>query len=56
MPPAMAPDKFLDFLFAGYAAVWVILFGYLGTMFSRQRRLMREIEELRRELAARRGG
>jgi len=42
--------KNLNFLFAGYAAFWAILFGYLGVMFSRQRRLMREVEELRRDL------
>jgi len=53
---AMSPDKFLDFLFAGYGAFWIILFGYLGMIFSRQRRLMREIDDLRRELSARRKG
>jgi CcmD family protein len=47
--------KNLDFLFAGYAAFWAILFGYLGVMFSRQRRLMREVEELRREISQRKG-
>jgi CcmD family protein len=47
--------KNLDFLFAGYAAFWVILFGYLAMIFSRQRRLIREIEELRREIGQRRG-
>lgn len=49
----MSGEKFLDFLFAGYAAFWTILFGYLAIMFSRQRRLMREIEELRQELSQR---
>jgi len=49
----MSPDKFLNFLFAGYAAFWAILFCYLGMIFSRQRRLMREIEDLRQELVAR---
>ncbi|HEX9591914.1 MAG TPA: CcmD family protein [bacterium] len=47
--------KNLDFLFAGYAAFWAILFGYLAVVFSRQRRLMREIEELRREIGQRKG-
>ncbi|MGD2062454.1 MAG: CcmD family protein [Nitrospirota bacterium] len=47
--------KNLNFLFAGYAAFWCILFGYLAVMFSRQRRLMREIEELRREIGQRKG-
>ncbi|NCO56837.1 MAG: CcmD family protein [Deltaproteobacteria bacterium] len=51
----MSPDKFLDFLFAGYGAFWTILFGYLGMIFSRQRRLLREVEELRRELSQRKG-
>lgn len=52
---SMSPDKFLDFLFAGYAAFWAILFGYLGMIFSRQRRLMREIGDLRQELSSRKG-
>jgi len=51
----MSPDKFLNFLFAGYGAFWAILFGYLGMIFSRQRRLMREINELRQELSSRKG-
>jgi len=52
----MSPDKFLNFLFAGYAAFWTITFGYLGMIFSRQRRLMREIDDLRQELTAQRKG
>ncbi len=52
---SMSPDKFLNFLFAGYAAFWTITFGYLGMIFSRQRRLMREIEDLRQELVGRKG-
>ncbi|MCK6555239.1 CcmD family protein [Candidatus Binatia bacterium] len=37
----------LDFLFAAYTAVWVMLFAYLHVLARRNRALEREIEELR---------
>lgn len=37
----------LDFLFAAYTAVWVMLFVYLQLLSRRNRALEREIEELR---------
>ena len=37
----------LDFLFAAYTAVWVMLFVYLHLLARRNRALEREIEELR---------
>lgn len=37
----------LEFLFAAYTAVWVLLFVYLHLLARRNRALEREIEELR---------
>ena len=39
--------KNLDFLFAAYTAVWVLLFLYVLVLSRRNRSLEREIEELR---------
>lgn len=43
----------LNFLFAAYTAVWVLLFLYILVLSRRNRTLEREIEELR-ELLQRR--
>ncbi|HVO25771.1 MAG TPA: CcmD family protein [Candidatus Margulisiibacteriota bacterium] len=43
----------LNFLFAAYAAVWVLLFFYILSLSRRNRSLDKEIEELR-ELLQRR--
>lgn len=40
----------LSFLFAAYAAVWVLLFAYVVVLSRRNRALEREIEELRQLL------
>lgn len=37
----------LDFLFAAYTAMWVMLFVYVQLLARRNRALEREIEELR---------
>ncbi len=37
------------YLFAAYAAVWIIHIVYLSTMVSRYSRLRREIEELKKK-------
>ncbi len=37
------------YLFAAYAAVWIIHSVYLSTMVSRYSRLRREIEELKKK-------
>lgn len=37
----------LNFLFAAYTAVWVLLFFYIMTLSRRNRSLERDIEELR---------
>lgn len=39
-------------LFAAYAAVWVLLFAYVASLASRQRKLARDLEELKRRLKA----
>ena len=37
------------YLFAAYAAVWIIHIAYLSTIVSRYSRLKREIDELKKE-------
>ncbi len=37
----------LSFLFAAYAAIWVLLFLYIANIARRNRSLQREIDELR---------
>jgi CcmD family protein len=37
----------LNFLFAAYSAVWVLLFGYVLVLSRRNRTLEKEIEDLR---------
>jgi len=44
----------LGFLFAAYTAVWVLLFLYVQVLSRRNRRLEREVEELRVILERRR--
>ncbi len=46
----------LGFLFAAYTAVWVLLFLYVQVLSRRNRRLEREVEELRGILERLRGG
>ncbi len=41
------PDKNLNFLFAGFVAVWVLLLGYIFSLVRRQKRLEAEIETLK---------
>lgn len=40
--------KYLEYLFAGYAVIWVVLFLYTSGLASQQRKLSREVELLRR--------
>ncbi len=40
----------MQFLFAAYAAVWVVLGFYLVRIFLRQGKLLRELERLRKEV------
>ncbi|NWG14647.1 MAG: CcmD family protein [Acidobacteria bacterium] len=40
----------MSYLFSAYAAVWIILALYLFSIHSRERRLRREIERLKRIL------
>jgi len=37
-------------LFAAYLAIWIIIFGYLLTLASRQKALARRLEELRNRI------
>jgi len=39
----------MSYLFAAYAATWIIHIAYLGWLARRYARLRREIEELRRK-------
>lgn len=36
----------LDFLFAAYTIVWVLLFGYMFSIARRQKNLEKEIEQM----------
>lgn len=44
----------LNYLFAAYMAIWVLLFLYISTLARRNRSLGKEIEELRELLGNRR--
>jgi CcmD family protein len=39
----------MNFLYAAYAATWIIHISYLGTLVRRYQRLSREIDELRKK-------
>ena len=47
------PSRNLNFLFAAYTAVWVLLFVYVLMLSRRNRTLEKEIEELRQLLRRR---
>lgn len=40
----------MSYLFAAYAVVWIVLFAYVMTISSRQRKLDREMETLKKLL------
>ena len=40
-------DKNLNFLFAGFAVVWLLLLGYVFSLMRRQKRLEAEVEMLK---------
>lgn len=42
--------KNLEFLFAAYSVVWLLFYGYLASVSSRQKKLAQEIEALKRVL------
>ncbi len=46
------PEANLSYLFAAFAIIWALFFAYLFVISRRERELRREVEELRRELAA----
>lgn len=37
------------YLFAAFAVIWAAVFGYVFSLFSRQRKLLREIDSLKEE-------
>jgi CcmD family protein len=43
----------LWWLVGAYSLIWIVLFGYVGALLARQRRLEREVDRLRAERAAR---
>lgn len=45
--PASSSNKNLNFLFAAYTVVWLLLLGYLVSLARRQKRLESEIEMLK---------
>ncbi|MBI2170650.1 MAG: CcmD family protein [Chloroflexi bacterium] len=51
----MPGESNLPFLFAVYTVSWLAFFAYAFFMSRRQRELRREIEELRRQQAEKRG-
>jgi CcmD family protein len=40
----------MNYLFAAYAAIWIILALYLFSIHSREKKLQQEIERLKRQL------
>ncbi|MDZ7273150.1 MAG: CcmD family protein [candidate division KSB1 bacterium] len=45
--PASNPARNLNFLFAGFVVVWLLILGYLFSISRRQKRLEQEIATLR---------
>jgi CcmD family protein len=45
-------EENISYLFAAFAIVWVMLFGYIFTLSQRQKRLRREIDSLKESLHA----
>lgn len=43
------------YLFVAFTIIWAFVFGYVLSLFNRQRRLKREIESLREALGERGG-
>lgn len=46
-PSSGDPNKNLDFLFAGFAVVWILLLGYVFSLMRRQKRLEADIATLK---------
>ncbi len=43
------------YLFAAFAIIWAVVFGYVLFVFNRQRRLRREIDSLKEALKGKEG-
>lgn len=39
----------LGYLFAAFAVIWIVVFGYILVLMNRQKKLKREIEKLETE-------
>ena len=46
----------LDYLFAAFTAVWVVIFGYVLMLSFKQKKLQREIESIEAKLSGRDDG
>lgn len=40
------PNTFLDFLLLGYAVMWLLVFGYVVSLYLQQRNMRRDIDLL----------
>jgi CcmD family protein len=40
----------MGYLFAAYAVIWAVVFGYVFVLYLRQRKLLRDIELLKENL------
>jgi len=45
--PVPSPNKNLNFLFAAYVAVWLLIVAYLFSLSRRQKKLAQEIETVK---------
>ncbi len=46
----------MNYLFSGFAVVWIVLFLFLMRIHQKQKQLTRELESVRQELDQRRSG
>lgn len=47
--PAASSMKNLNFLFAGYTIVWLLIIGYLFSMARRQKKIAQELETVKHQ-------
>ena len=45
------PCQYLSYLFAGFTAIWIVLFAYLYHLRQREKGLLQEIELLQSQVA-----
>lgn len=44
------PNTFLDFLLLGYGVMWLLVFGYVMSLYFQQRNIQRDIDLLKQLL------